>query len=399
VTAPAAWPAAEPATEPATGPAAVSGRGDHRRRHRRRLAVTGGAVVTVVALAAAGATAAGIGPLRSPAAAGAPASADSPASTSLATVTRQTLSERTQEDATVGYAGAYSVVNQAAGTLTALPAIGQIIDPGKVLYRVNGAPVLLLRGSVPAYRTLSKGMSGADVRQLNAALVALGKATSDELDPASDDFSSATVTALKKLQDALDVDQTGSLALGQAVFLPSAARITAVPVTLGTPAAPGVVVLEASSRARVVTITLDAAQQSEFANGNKVSITMADGRTTPGVVSSVSKVAAKPADNAAADTKPTVTVTIIPTRPAETGSKDEVTATVTITTRSVKDALTVPVNALLALAGGGYAVEVDAAGARHLVPVTLGLFDDSAGLVQVTGAGIKAGQRIVVPAS
>jgi multidrug efflux pump subunit AcrA (membrane-fusion protein) len=74
---------------------------------------------------------------------------------------------------------------------------------------------------------------------------------------------------------------------------------------------------------------------------------------------------------------------------------------VSITTASVKDALVVPVNALLALAGGGgYAIEVvDAAGAHRLVPVTLGLFDDAEGLVQVSGSGVRAGQRVVVPAS
>jgi hypothetical protein len=33
------------------------------------------------------------------------------------------------------------------------------------------------------------------------------------------------------------------------------------------------------------------------------------------------------------------------------------------------------------------------------VPVTLGLFDDAEGLVQVTGPALAAGQRVVVPAS
>jgi hypothetical protein len=55
---------------------------------------------------------------------------------------------------------------------------------------------------------------------------------------------------------------------------------------------------------------------------------------------------------------------------------------------------------LLALAGGGYAVEVvDAGGLHHLVPVTLGIFDDASGHVQVSGAGLGAGQRVVVPSS
>ena len=53
--------------------------------------------------------------------------------------------------------------------------------------------------------------------------------------------------------------------------------------------------------------------------------------------------------------------------------------------------------ALLAQSGGGYAVEVVGAGAsNHLVPVSLGLFDDADGLVQVTGSGLAAGQKVVV---
>jgi multidrug efflux pump subunit AcrA (membrane-fusion protein) len=59
----------------------------------------------------------------------------------------------------------------------------------------------------------------------------------------------------------------------------------------------------------------------------------------------------------------------------------------------------VPVGALLARSTGGYAVEVISAGnARRLAPVTVGLFDDADGLVQVTGA-LTPGQRVVVPAT
>jgi hypothetical protein len=45
-------------------------------------------------------------------------------------------------------------------------------------------------------------------------------------------------------------------------------------------------------------------------------------------------------------------------------------------------------------------VEVIGAGNHHhLVAVSLGLFDDAAGLVQVTGTGLAAGQHVVVPAA
>jgi multidrug efflux pump subunit AcrA (membrane-fusion protein) len=73
---------------------------------------------------------------------------------------------------------------------------------------------------------------------------------------------------------------------------------------------------------------------------------------------------------------------------------------VQISTAGVSNALIVPVTALVPQNGGGYAVEtVDARGIHHLVPVTLGLFDDADGLVQVMSQHLSAGQPIVVPAT
>ena len=83
--------------------------------------------------------------------------------------------------------------------------------------------------------------------------------------------------------------------------------------------------------------------------------------------------------------------------PAATGTWDQAPVQVGITTDRVRGALTVPVTALLAESGGGYAIEVVGAGAsNHLVPVSLGLFDDADGLVQVVGSGLAAGQKVVV---
>jgi hypothetical protein len=152
-------------------------------------------------------------------------------------------------------------------------------------------------------------------------------------------------------------------------------------------------VLAATSARHVVTIALDAAQQSQVKAGDKVMITLPTGRVTPGVVSSVGKVAT-------GSDSPKVTVTVTLNHPKAAGALHQAPVTVSITTATVKHALVVPVDALLARAAGGYAVEeVSPGGRHHLVPVTLGLFDDAAGLVQVTGAGLAAGQRIVVPAS
>jgi multidrug efflux pump subunit AcrA (membrane-fusion protein) len=322
---------------------------------------------------------------------------DNGSPTSLATVTRGSLSSRTSVNGTLTYAGSHSVVNQAAGTLTTLPAVGDVIEPGEVLYRVDGDPVVLLAGNVPAYRTLFQGLSGPDVRQLNADLVDLGYATRSALDPASDRFGSETSRALRRLQARLGLEPTGVLLLGQAVFLPSGIRVTEVSATSGSPAEQGGSVLSATSTARQVSIDLDAAQQGLVEVGGRVTITLPDGATTPGEVSRVGTVATTPSETE--DASPTIPVRVTLTHPGSIGQLDEAPVLVSITTDSVEDALVVPVTAIVGKSGGGYAVEVSSGGSRHLVPVELGLFDDVEGMVQVTGSGLHEGDQVVVPSS
>lgn len=385
---------------------------------RRRGYVIAGAAFVVLIGAATGLVTSGIGSSRRSGA----LTVDSADPTSLQAVSRQDLSSQTQVSATLGYGRNYTVVNQADSSATTsgsaqpgvssaiytmLPAIGKVVSQGKVLYRVNGGPVILLRGTIPAYRSLSEGMTGRDVEELNADLVALGYATTSQLDPSSDYFSSETAYALERLQAHLGVTQNGSLAIGQAVFLPTAARVTSVSATLGGPAQGGTTVLDATSTARQVSIALDASDQAEVAVGDHVTITLPNNLTTPGVISSVGTVATSPpsADNGSAaasssqsSSTPTITVLVRPTDAAATGSWDQAPVNVTITTGTVRDALVVPVDALLARSNGGYAVEVAGAGGlRHLVAVSLGLFDDADGLVQVTGSDLEAGQQVVVP--
>jgi len=257
---------------------------------------------------------------------------------------------------------------------------------------------VLLAGSTPAYRTLVAGISGPDAQELNADLVALGYGAATLEGPV---FSAATAAALTKLQAHLGVAQTGVLTADEVMFLPSAARITAVSATLGAVAQPGAVVATATSTTREVVVALDATQQAAVKVGDPVTITLPDTSTTPGVVSTVGTVATSAAgNNPGQASTPTIEVDVTPTDPAATGALDQAPVLVAITTASVTDALVVPVAALLALTGGGYAVEVIAADGTHqLVGVTLGLFDDADGLVQVSGSAVHAGSRVVVPGS
>ena len=366
--------------------------GGHRGGRRRWVAgVVVVVVVVVVAAALVVAAVAGVFSTSSSPGAGA---AGSGYHTSTAVVVRRSLSSQTQVSATLGYAGSYTVAGNGGGTLTWLPATGRVIREGGVLYRVdNAVPVFLLYGTVPAWRDLTVGLTGADVAQLNHDLVKLGYATRSELLAAGlgwDYFSAGTVSALEGLQAHLGLPVTGSLPLGQAVFLPSALRVSAVNGSLGSAAAG--TVLTGTSTTPVVTINLDAGQQGEVKASDKVVITLPDGATAPGVVSSVGKVAKGSGSSA------TITVEVALSHPKAARGLDQAPVTVAITTGSVNNVLVVPVTALMSQPNGRYAVEVTGAGGHHLVAVTPGLFDDAAGLVQVSGAGLAAGQHVVVPA-
>lgn len=374
--------------------------GEKRRSRRRRvitvgvLAVVGAAIALVVAdpFAGNGGSPGGL--------------ADNADPTSVTTISQGDISSQTSVSGTLGYSGSYTVVNQAQGTIISLPAIGQIVSEGQVLYDVSGDPIVLLYGTTPAFRTLSEGAtdsatSGVDVENLNYDLVALGYLTSADIAAEPSDFTAYTKAGVEALQAALGVPQNGVLSLGQVVFLPSVARITAVGqnTVLGGQAQPGSQILTASSTTRVVTVGLDADQQGDVKVGDKVTITLPNGQSTTGTVTSVGSVATS-SGGGDGNSSPTITVLVAPDNPAATGSLDQAPVQVSITASSAKNAFIVPVDSLVPLATGGYALEViGAKGVHRLEPVTLGLFDDANEQVQVSGPGVAAGQRIVIPAS
>jgi len=288
-----------------------------------------------------------------------------------------------------------SVATQAS-VYTALPSLGRIVRRGGGVFAIDGNPTVLLYGTEPAARAFASGMSpGGDVGELNANLYALGYGR-----PVGDAFTPATESAIRAFQAARGIPVTGRLLLGSVVFEPGPVRVTSVTPTLGAAVQAGPVLGVTSTR-RVVTIALDASQQTSVRVGDPVTITLPDNSTTPGHVTFVGTVATAPAaDQGNGPSTPTIEVDVAPDRPGATGRLDQAPVDVSITTGTVRDALVVPVNALLALAGGGFALEeVEAGGVHRLVGVQVGLFDDAEGLVQVSGAGLAAGQRVVVPAS
>jgi len=289
-----------------------------------------------------------------------------------------------------------AVAYEQGAVYTSLPSVGAVIARNHSLYAIDGEPTILLYGAVVARRAFVPGMSpGPDVAELNMNLEELGYGSG----LAGDEFTAATAAAIRAFQAAHGLAQTGALALGSVVFESGPVRVTSVTPTVGMGVSPGPA-LAVSSTARQVTVKIDASEQGDLKRGDHVVITLPDNQTTPGIVSYVASVAVAPASEHGEESTPTIEVDITPTEPQATGHLDQAPVQVSITTASVENVLVVPVTALLALAGGGYAVEeVQPDGVHRLVAVTLGLFDDEAGDVQVSGPELAVGQSVVVPST
>ena len=150
-----------------------------------------------------------------------------------ATVQRRDLVATDTESGTLGYASPATVYNRVSGTITWLPAVGHVVQPGGTLYKVDNAPVILFDGSTPAYRDLSSSdTAGPDIQELNQNLVKLGFADGQIAD--NNTWQSGTTAAIDRWQAALGETQTGTITLGQVVFLPGPQLITTISTVLGS---------------------------------------------------------------------------------------------------------------------------------------------------------------------
>jgi peptidoglycan hydrolase-like protein with peptidoglycan-binding domain len=379
----------------------------------------------------------------------------------------------------------FAVIGNKPGVVTDIVAVGETVEQGDVLYRVNGDPVVVMYGDVPAYRTLldtSDNMTGDDVLQLEEALVALGY-DPDGLASVDEEFTGYTATMVERWQEDLGVEEDGAVELGdvvfipgpgevldvaaavaqpvsaghavatitsgdalagddvlqleealvtlgydgpvvdgiwdegttsavaawqvdtgfeddgvidlgEVVFLPTSVRVNEVIASVGTTVNPGTPVVGISSADQFVTFDLPARDQGLVSLGDQVSIEMPDGTDTPGTVVSVASVASVATGGQGADA--TFEVKIVLEDPAVAAGLDEAPVDVDVISDSVSDVMAVPVSALVALAEGGYAVEVDAGdGSTRLVAVVPGLYAE--GLVEVASDGLSPGDRVVVP--
>ena len=389
--------APERAAPPAGPPAGSADLPAHRPRRRRALL----AGVLVLVLGGAGAGGYALVADRSSS-----SSATSAAkAVTTATVSRANLVDTEQDDGSLGYDDQQTLRSGVRGVLTALPDEGATVSRGQTLYRVDDKPVTLMYGTLPLYRPLEAGVDdGPDVKQLEENLDALGYGDNLTVD---DHFSSETTDAVKAWQADRGLEQTGRVDATQVVFVGHAVRVGKHQAGIGDQVNPGAPVSAISSTTRVATVDL-AADSASIANvGDKVDIELPSGRTVKGTITDVGKVATTASSTSGSSgssnssgsgsSTATITVTIRVDQPRATGDLDQTPVKVDFVKERKPGVLAVPVTALVALAEGGYAVEVSdpATNATQLVKVATGLF--AGGQVEVTGAGLREGQRVVVP--
>jgi peptidoglycan hydrolase-like protein with peptidoglycan-binding domain len=342
------------------------------------LLVCGVAVLGAAGWAAAGAGGGGgVGPARSTLP---PATAE---------IEKTTLTETEKVDGTLGYGDTRAVTGAGQGTLTWLAGAGTTVTRGEPVYKVDTRPVPLLYGSLPLYRTLRSGLKGPDVLQLERNLRGLGYSgfTVDRT------FSSATADAVKRWQDDLDVTKTGVIAPGDVVIASGAIRVAEHKKTTGDQVGGGPVIT-CNGTTQTVTVKLDVSLRRLARKGTTAALTISGGGSTRGTITKVGAVATRPSQDSSTST---IDVTISVHDQKALGGLDQAPVDVRLTSGRHRDVLAVPVAALLARPGGSYGVQVVEGTTTRSVPVEIGMFAD--GQVEISGAGLRAGMKVGVPAS
>ena len=350
---------------------------------RRSFRVALGGGVSVLAAGAVAIAAVGFGGRGPKAASGA---SDLPPATS--TVTRTTLSQTQHVNGTLGYGNQTTVSAHGQGTITWLPAAGATINRGQPVYRDDDIPVPLFYGTLPLYRSLKPGDSGADVKELEQNLAALGY-TGFTVD---NDYSSATGDAVRRWQKDLGVpeaERTSTFSPTEVVLAADAIRVATVKAALGDGV--GGPLLTYTGTTRIITVALDVGLQGIAKPGNAATVTLLDNRTVQGKIAAVGTVATAGNGNNPA----TIDVTVSMADQSALGTLDSAPVDVTLVSAEAQNVLSVPVSALVALAEGGYGVQIVEGSTSRYVAVKTGMF--AGGRVEVTGDGIKAGTVVGIP--
>ncbi|RZT83178.1 hypothetical protein EV382_6502 [Micromonospora violae] len=326
--------------------------------------------------------------------------ASAPPQVTTTKVARVDLSDTRSFNGTLGFGPERVVKGAGEGVVTRLPKVGDTVARGKPLYWVNDQPVPVLFGGTPLFRTLDKpGLVGSDVRLVSDNLTALGFRTGSQPSRGRDGtrigagqalLTASIVAAIKKWQQSVGLEPTGTIEVGQVAVLTGPARVSTVTALPGDPVAGEL--LAVTEKAKLVTVPVAATEVGAITVGAAVVVALPDSSEIPGKVASISQTVSGGGSGGGGGQNgpPTVEVLVAPTRAADVAKLDAAAVQVRFTTAVHKGVLTVPVGALVALREGGYAIQLPDG---HLVAVETGMF--ARGLVEISGTGVTAGLDVV----
>lgn len=244
----------------------------------------------------------------------------------------------------------------------------------------NAQPVMTLYGAT--------SMTGPDVEQLESALSELGFDANGTM-IVDGIFTEETTSAVLEFEVAYDLVADGRITSGEVTFTPNAVRVADTLASLGGSVNAGTPILAVTGERILVLVNLPASDQGTVTEGMAVVVELPDQTETPATVVSVATSATVVGNETVFE------VEIELDDPSVAVGLDEAPVDVKVVTDSVENVIAVPVAALLALAEGGYAVEVDAGGGQtRLVAVDPGFFAD--GFVEVD-ANLEPGDQVVIP--
>lgn len=319
-----------------------------------------------------------------------------------ANVVQTDLVEHETFPAVLRFADPGLVTATLGGTVTAIPDAGSSLHLFDSVVEIDGQPILLFPGDRPMWRLLAlpldgSELSGADVQQLEENLLVLGYPTLREeeeelpaIGPADDVFDEDTVRLIEDWRADIGLDEGGYVEAGRIMYAGEGFRIARTLTTVGAFVAPGTPLFETSATEQEIFLQLPVDKRDLVEIGTPVSVTLPDDAVAGATVTGIGSVVTYVDEEAPG----LIEVNIRLDDPSLGSEFDESPVDVEIVSNEERGVLAVPVNALLALAEGGYALEVQRGEAVVLIAVDTGLFVD--GLVEVTGE-VVAGDTIIVP--
>jgi len=284
------------------------------------------------------------------------------------------------------FSGGGSAAQQArvTQTVTSIAAVGQNVSNGDVLYTIDALPVVALSGALPAWRTLSSSSAaGADIRQLEEALIALGY-DPDGTVTVDTSFDAKTTAMVKRWQAGLGITATGTVSLGSVVFIPRASTVASVARKVGDSVGDADEMLTLTGKNQRVVIDVPSGDEAYWSPGLEVTVGSGTGRVE--VLRSVSS-----------NSSAVVQAVIVPDAQID-GAGNGTTVSVSAELLIAADVFVVPSQALVSRVDGSYAVQVIGSGGSAVwVPVTLvGVAGLRAG---VTGDGLQDGLSVLTPSA